>query len=233
MASVWAATRRVVTCQKQTWNTGLSRLPFVRFHNLGRGSGRQSCCKKLVDSPTLLLDEICDQQAIARITAVLDSCRRIVRPVTQRVTQLLERLPVRYADIIGQSFPRPLRHQIASYAKVLISNDMGKFVGTQISKRAWRRPDISPVDDSTSVEIGAGQEGVASERIGVLNAPGVGMREEEQSLSPVRVCNVDPVFAPLRFKRGSLKQFLAVMEKMRAAHGWYWAVGSYRYFSRL
>lgn len=187
------STRRAISRHGTRDYSRLTILSSVRIHNVDCCIGRQSCRQKLVSSPTLLLDEVRHQQTIARITAVLDSHRGVVRSVTPRVPQPLERLSVLYTDIIGQSLPCPLRHQ-----KRLMPR-----CSTAMSECARRR-DISPVHDLASVEIGAGQEGVASEIGRIRNAPGVGMQEKEQSLPPSRVCDVEPVVVPLRFKRGSL-----------------------------
>jgi hypothetical protein len=82
---------------------------LVRAHDLDRLVVGQSRVQELLDGPSLLLDEVCDQQAISRIGTLCLHHEYVDWTVSKCVSQLLERLPVLDPHIVGEAFPDPLR----------------------------------------------------------------------------------------------------------------------------
>src|SRR5262249_25677546 len=136
---------------------------LIRAHDLNCLVERQSCLQKRAGGPALFLDEISDEQPVARIAAVTHPHRHIDGAVAERVAQLLERFPVLDSHVIGPAFPYPLGHEEPSKTEVLAGNDVRELVGTQISERARWRADISPVHNAAAIEIGSRQERVSAE----------------------------------------------------------------------
>src|SRR5215470_9476410 len=108
-------------------NHWLSSL-LVCAHDLGRLIFRQSRLQELLERPTLLLDEVSHQKPIARVAAIFHPHRDIDRIVSKRVVQLIERLPLLYADIVRQSLPYPLRHVEAVETDMFRRDDMSELV---------------------------------------------------------------------------------------------------------
>ena len=90
---------------------------------------------------------------------------------------------------------------------------MSELVRTQVSQRARRSTDISPVDDLTSLKIGAAQEGMTAKIIIPGEAPSLAVRDKKQTLSPILVGDIEPVLAPHGFERRPLQQPFAVPQK--------------------
>src|SRR5262245_38811510 len=108
----------------------LSRLLLQsrRAHDRGRLLLRQSCLQQLVDRPSLFLEEEHNEQSVPRVEAILHHHRDIDWPLAKRGPQLLERPPVVYADIVGETFPCPSRYAKASEAEIFPDDDMREFV---------------------------------------------------------------------------------------------------------
>src|SRR5260370_20762821 len=62
----------------------------------------------------------------------------------------------------------------------------------------------------TGLEVGATQESVPDETVVVGDASGIGMWEEEQTMSPVLIGDVETVLAGFGLERRPLKQSLPI-----------------------
>src|SRR5258708_37341097 len=98
---------------------------LVRAHDLDRLVGGQSRVQELLDGPSLLLDEVCDQEAISRIGTVCLHHGDVDRTVSKCVSQLLQRLPVLDPHIVGKAFPNPFRQaKKTSHTDMFAGNNM-------------------------------------------------------------------------------------------------------------
>ena len=73
--------------------------------------------------------------------------------------------------------------------------------------------------NTAAVKIGATHKGMTAKTVIPGKAPGVGLRDKEQALSPIVVGNIEPILAPLGFERRPVQQSFAVPEKPISATG--------------
>jgi hypothetical protein len=100
---------------------------------------------------------------------------------------------------------------------LIAGNDMSEFMRAKIGECARWRGDIAPLQVPTGLEVGPTQESVPDETVVVSDASGIGMWEEEQTMSPVLIGDVETVLAGFGLERRPLKQSLAIAQKSFSA----------------
>ncbi len=100
---------------------------------------------------------------------------------------------------------------------LIAGNDMSEFMRAKIGECARWRGHIAPLQVPTGLEVGPTQESVPDETVVVSDASGIGMWEEEQTMSPVLIGDVETVLAGFGLERRPLKQSLAIAQKSFSA----------------
>src|SRR5580698_5349517 len=216
--------RRILGCLKcESRVLCAARSASVGAHNRVRFVFGQSRVEEVIHGPSLLLHEVGDEQAVARIAAVPHAHRDIDGPLAEGVAEVLERLAVFNPDVIGKAFPHPC-WDVTMVEAVLDFDHMRQLVPAIIGERPGPRRDIAVVDQAAGVEIGAAQEHRAEAPIG--EAVGVLVGQEEQAMSPLVVGDVDAILPPLSRQWRPGQQRLAVMKQPVAAGVRNRAIGS-------